>query len=128
MLTRLSLVLMVTLVACSDSSSNPSDAQKQIDAAAATVMAVTCPSGTVPTVTTTNSSDVFTPNAATISVGQIVKFVMSSTHNVVPNPIQMTDPGLKVNLNETKCLMFTQKGTFGFACGIHGFTGTITVQ
>ncbi len=53
---------------------------------------------------------------------------MHSEHNVVPNTTGMTDAGLMVNLNETKCLMFTKAGTFNFKCGIHGFEGAVTVQ
>jgi plastocyanin len=40
----------------------------------------------------------------------------------------MSDPGLRVNYGETKCLMFTLKGTFGFHCVPHLFTGTVVVQ
>jgi plastocyanin len=130
MLKGMSIALMLTLAACSDSGSKNPDAAKQIDAAAATVMAVTCPA-TVPL--TVDAPDdmlkyVYTPENAPISVGGIVKFTMHTQHNVLPNPIGSTDSGLKVNFNETKCLMFTKAGTFGFLCGPHQFVGTITVQ
>lgn len=128
MLLRASLSLLITLAACSDSGSTP-DAAKPADATPASVVAATCPSGTVPTISATNGNDIsFTPSSVTISIGQIVKFTMPSTHNVVPNPLANPDPGLKVNFNETKCLMFTKAGTFGFQCMPHGFGGTVVVQ
>ena len=128
MLVRASLALLFTLAACSDSSSTP-DAASQSDAAAATVTTVTCPATPAATVTATDGIDTtFSPKMTSITVGQVVKFTMPSTHNVVPNPPSMTDPGLMVNFNETKCLMFTKAGTFSFKCGPHSFAGTVTVQ
>jgi plastocyanin len=47
---------------------------------------------------------------------------------VQPNTQTTTDPGLVVNFSETKCLKFTAAGTYGFYCGPHGFSGTVTVQ
>jgi plastocyanin len=128
MLTRLSLALMLTLAACSDSGSNTPDAPKQIDAAAATVMAVTCPASPAAMVTASDGDNTkFMPSSVTISVNGIVEFIMPHTHNVAPNTT-MSDPGLVVDYNTTKCLMFTNTGTFGFHCVPHGFSGTITVQ
>lgn len=129
MLTRTLLAPLITLAACGGSSSNAPDAAPG-DAAGQTVMAVTCPA-TVPLTVDAPDSDnkfVFTPANMPISVGSIVKFTMHSDHTVVPNPLEMTDAGLKVNRNETKCLMFTRAGTFGFQCGMHHFVGTVTVQ
>jgi plastocyanin len=129
MLVRASLTLLFTLAACSDSSSSTPDAASPgADAAAATVKAVTCPATPAASVTATDGTDTtYSPKMVTISLGQIVKFTMPSTHNVVPNPT-MSDPGLVVNFNATTCLMFTQTGTFGFHCGPHSFVGTVTVQ
>jgi plastocyanin len=127
MLPRASLALLIMLAACSSSNSKAPDAAPPIDAAPPTVMAVTCPGGTVPTVTTDDNTFAFTPSSTTISLGQIVKFTTSLTHNVVPNPTA-SDPGLVVDFNKTKCLQFTHAGTFGFHCAPHGFAGTITVQ
>jgi plastocyanin len=71
----------------------------------------------------------FTPASAQISVGGIVKFTTHTMHNVSPDPAALkTDQGLMVNQNETKCLKFTQVGTFGFMCSIHSFKGAITVM
>lgn len=69
------------------------------------------------------------PMTTTIAVGGVVKFIMSTTHNVVPNPIApMSDPGTTVDYGETKCLRFDQAGAFGIYCATHSFAGTITVQ
>lgn len=98
------------------------------DASPNKVVPVTCPAGTVPTVTTDDNTSSYSPMATTIAVGGIVKFVTSLEHNVVPNTITNTDPGLVVGFNQTRCLEFTVAGTYGFACGPHGFVGTVTVQ
>jgi plastocyanin len=128
MLKRPSLALMFTLTACSDSGSSTVDAPKQIDAAPATVMTVTCPATPAASITASDADDTtYMPKTATISVDQIVKFTMPLTHNVVPNST-MSDPGLVVNFNATTCLKFTRTGTFGFHCAPHGFSGTITVN
>ena len=122
MLVRTSVALLITLAACSDSSSNTPDA------AAATVTTVTCPATPAATITAMDGTNAFMPTGVSISVGQVVKFTMPGTHNVVPNPLKPTDAGLQVNFNETKCLMFTKAGSFGFYCMPHGFPGTVTVQ
>jgi plastocyanin len=127
MLVRASLALLITLAACSDSTSKTPDAAPSVDAPPPTVMMVTCPGGTVPTVTTVDDTFSFSPSMTMISVGQIVKFAMSRTHDVEPNPT-MSDRGLSVALGATTCLMFTRAGTFGFHCGPHSFLGTIIVQ
>ena len=127
---RLSLALLFVFAACGGSGSNSPDASGQSDAAAATVMAVTCPA-TVPLTVDAPDTDlrfVFTPSNSPLPVGSIVKFTMHNDHNVAPSLTGPTDPGLMVNFNETKCLMFTHTGTFGFRCVPHGFTGTITIQ
>jgi plastocyanin len=92
---------------------------------AATVIAVTCPATPAKTITATDG--MYSPSSVTITVGQVVRFSMPSSHNVAPNST-MSDPGLSVDFSETKCLMFTLKGTFGFHCIPHGFTGTVIVQ
>lgn len=125
----LALLITVAVYGCSSSNSAASDAAPHTDAAPATVMAVTCPSGTVPTIASTDTNlSSYTPSSVSIGVGQIVKFTMSSEHNVVPNTIGMSDPGLSVDFGATKCLMFTKAGTFGFFCSVHGFSGTVVVQ
>ncbi len=125
-MTRFAIAALV-LAACGGSDSKTPDAGKTPDAAgAATVSAVTpCPA--TPDATVMTSGFAYSPMATTINMGQVVKFVMPAEHNVVPNTT-MSDPGLMVNFSETKCLRFTQTGTFGFHCAPHGFTGTVTVN
>jgi plastocyanin len=128
MLPRASLALLITLAACSSSSSsNTPDAAKPIDAPPPTVMEVTCPATPAASITAVDDTFAFMPSAVSINVGQVVKFTMPGTHNVVPNPT-MSDPGLNVKLGATTCLMFTHAGMFGFHCEPHGFPGTVTVQ
>ncbi|HEY5949887.1 MAG TPA: plastocyanin/azurin family copper-binding protein [Kofleriaceae bacterium] len=129
-MTRFALAALL-FAACGgdDGGGVTADAAKTPDAATNKVVAVTCPTTADATVMTTNGSFSFMPAATPLALNGVVKFVMSSEHNVVPNTIApMTDPGLMVNFGETKCLKFTAVGTFGFACGPHSFAGTVTVQ
>lgn len=122
------LALALGTIACGSSNNTQADAKVFKDApGGATVMSVTCPATPAATITTSNTAFVYSPNAATITQGQVVKFVMSSTHNVVPNA-SSSDSGLNVDFGATTCLMFTHTGTFGFHCAPHGFMGTVTVQ
>jgi plastocyanin len=146
---RASLALLITLAACSNSTSNTiTDAAPADDAArpagdaarpdagplphaaTATVIAVTCPATVPLTVDAPDNKDLYvlTPASGQISIGGIVKFTMHAAHNVIPLTSAMTDPGLTVGFNETKCLQFTHAGRFAFACAVHGFTATVVVQ
>jgi plastocyanin len=119
------------LAACSSSGSSMTpDAASMTDAAGGpSVRTVTCPPGDMPTVTTADNNDTsYAPSSTTISVHGIVKFVMSSSHNVAPNPLKTTDPGLMVDYGKTACLEFDKTGTFSFLCSTHSFVGTIVVQ
>lgn len=123
-----SLALLISLSACGGGDSQSADASVSIDAAASAVRTVACPPGVVPTITTSDSSDMYTPSTLSISRGGIIKFIMSPSHNVAPNPIRPSDPGVKVNFGATACLEFDQTGSFGFICTVHSFAGTVTVQ
>jgi len=103
---------------------------KMVDAAAANkVVEVTCPATPDATVITTDASNSYMPMTTTIPLNGVVKFTTSLAHNVVPNPLAaLTDQGLNVGFNQTKCLKFTATGTFGFKCAPHGFVGTTTVN
>jgi len=99
--------------------------------ASAKVATVDCSTVTADaTVTTTMmatpESDVYMAKNTTITQGQVVKFVMPNAHNVAPTA--GTDAGVSVGFGETKCLRFTQSGTYGFLCSSHGFTGSIVVN
>jgi len=129
MLYRASLPLLIALAACGGGDSgNPVDAAGQTDAGPPSVRTVGCPPGIVPTVTTSDSMEVYMPSSASISVGGIVKFTMSSQHDVSPNVGKMTDAGLTVGFGKTACLEFDKAGSFTFKCSSHSFVGTVVVQ
>lgn len=66
----------------------------------------------------------------TISVGGVVEFKTSTSHNVIPTTGASfpSDPGLSVDYNKDVCLKFTTAGDFNFACLMHGFKGKVVVQ
>jgi len=115
------------VAACGSSGPSTPDAPTA-DAAPATVHEVTCPPGDMPTVTTSDSTMAYDPMATAISAHGIVKFMMSATHNVGPDPGLPSDPGLRVGFGQTACLEFDQAGTFNFLCTVHVFEGKIIVQ
>lgn len=119
------------LAACGSSGSSAPGAPT-VDAPPPTVHSVTCPLSAVPTVMTTDDTFAYDPMTTAIGVGDIVKFVMSPAHNVIPlaNPTStmQTDPGLRVGFGQTACLKFDKAGTFSFQCMAHAFVGTIIVQ
>lgn len=123
-----SLGILLAFAACGGSDGSAPDAPPA-DGAMASVRTVTCPPGQMPTVTTSDgNTSSYLPPSTTISVGGIVKFVMSPLHNVAPNPIRNTDPGLHVDFGATACLEFDKAGTFSFICTSHSFAGTVVVQ
>jgi len=122
------LAMLITFAACGGSD-NPGTVDAAIDGAGPSVRTVTCPPGVVPTVTATDGNDTtYMPPSTTISRLGIVKFMMPPTHNVAPNPIRASDPGLHVDFGQTACLEFDKAGTFSFICTSHSFAGTIVVQ
>lgn len=129
MLVRSSLVLsLLALNACGGGGDNGGmpDAAGT-DAPASSVMVVTCPAQPAATFTTQLSS--FSPSTASISVGEIVQFVSTSTHPIGPLPGSAeTDPGISVAEGQTKCLKFMASGTFKFICKVHSYLGTLTVN
>jgi plastocyanin len=118
--------LAFTLAACGGGDGQTPDA-KMVDAAVR-VVEIGCPATPDATITEMDTSSSFSPMASTIPLNGIAKFVTSSTHNVVPNPLNNPEPALTVGFNMTKCFKFTVAGTYGFMCQPHGFTGTITVN
>jgi plastocyanin len=123
---RFSLLgLSAIVVGACGSDANTPDAP-EADARPATVVTVTCPSTPAATVITSDSADAYSPMDTMITQGQIVEFMTSVTHNVVPDA--GGDPGLVVGFHTTGCLMFTEPGTFGFHCEIHLFRGSVMVQ
>ncbi len=126
---RFGMVAMV-IAACGSSSSKTPDAAVKHDAPAASVQMVTCPA--TPAATVTTSGFAYSPATTTIMQGQVVQFTMPSSHDVVPGHMPsdstISDSGVNVNFSETKCLMFTQTGMYGFHCMPHSFNGTVIVQ
>ena len=122
------LAMLITFAACGGSD-NPANPDAAIDGPGPSVRTVTCPPGQQPTVTATDGNDTtYMPPSTTISVGGLVKFVMPPTHNVAPNSIRPSDPGIHVDFGKTACLEFSKAGTFSFICTSHSFAGTIVVQ
>ena len=85
-----------------------------------------CPA--VVAATIMDSATMFIPKDSPITVGQVVKFVITAEHFVLPNTLTTTDQALMIGRGQTKCFKFNVPGTYGFLCGAHGFTGTVTVQ
>ncbi|HWO20680.1 MAG TPA: hypothetical protein VNO30_18060 [Kofleriaceae bacterium] len=119
----------LALTACGggDEGAKP-DAPKPVDAQGATVMTVTCPATVANTITTQAIS--FDKPNVTIARDEIVKFVSTPTHPIGPfrGDASMTDPGIVVPENQTRCLKFTAAGTFKYICTVHFYLGTITVN
>jgi len=127
---RLSFALVSALVmaACGgDDGENNPPADAAIDGASGGAVMVTCPATPAATVTTSDGSNAYSPQMTTITQGQVVKFTMSSSHDVAPLNAS-SDPNLKVGFGQERCFMFTAAGTFPFKCTPHGFTGSITVN
>jgi plastocyanin len=85
-----------------------------------------CPATVAATIE--DSPTMFIPKDSPITVGQVAKFVITSEHFVLPNTLTTTDQALSIGRGQTKCFRFNVPGSYGFLCGVHGFTGTITVQ
>jgi plastocyanin len=85
-----------------------------------------CPAAVAATIEDSPTS--FIPKMATINVGQVVKFDITAEHFVLPNTLTTTDSALMVGRGHTTCFRFNVTGSYGFLCGVHGFTGTIVVQ
>lgn len=123
------LVSAILLAACSsgDGGTGSPTIDAAPDAPPVPVEALAaCPASVDATIE--DSASAFVPAASTISSGGVVKFVITAEHFVVPNTLTTTDPALEVDRGETKCFRFNAPGTYGFLCGVHSFTGTITVQ
>lgn len=131
---RVSLVIsLLSLAACAgpapDRNGDDDDGGDDGGMTTQSVTTVEC-TGTPPAVTATgdDASGKYEPANTTISAGGTIKFTMPLIHNMIPDTTKTTDPGLKVNFNEEKCLKFAKKGTFNFICASHSFRGTVTVN
>ena len=124
---RASLSLLVLLAACEAGGGGGVTVDAAPDAPVIPVVALpSCPSTVAGTVQ--DSPTMFIPKDTTIGRGQVVKFTITAEHFVLPNTLVHTDDALMVGRGRTVCFQFNVIGTYGFLCGAHGFTGTITVQ
>lgn len=97
------------------------------DAAPSVVVEVPCAGATIAT-TITAPGFAFSPMQSTVALNAVVQFTMPSSHNAVSGETPgVADGQFMVNFGETKCLRFTAAATYGFFCGPHTFTGSITV-
>ena len=114
----------LVLVACSAGADSP----PPVDTAPPipVVELSSCPATVAATIM--DSPTMFIPKDSPITVGQVAKFVITSEHFVLPNTLTTTDQALSIGRGQTKCFRFNVPGSYGFLCGVHGFTGTITVQ
>jgi plastocyanin len=123
---RTAVVVLLFSAACETGGGNATvDAAPDAPVAPVVTLA-DCPAFVAATIE--DSPTMFIPKETTINTGQSVKFMITSEHFVLPNTLTTTDPALNVKRGETKCFKFNTVGTYGFLCGVHGFTGTITVQ
>ncbi len=90
------------------------------DAGPASISSVSCAGATL-AATVTTSGFAYSPQSSTISVGGIVRFDPTATHDV-------NGEGFDVPLGGDGCFQFNAAGTFAFLCTPHGFTGSIIVQ
>jgi plastocyanin len=75
-----------------------------------------------------DSANAFIPDMLTVRVGGIVKISTTAEHFVIPNNATNTDPALMVGRNQSVCFRFDIAGTYGIACGAHGFAASIIVE
>lgn len=136
MLRSVSLVLIsLGLAACGGGDDPPAGVDAPVnpgvDAPPSTVQEVTPCTGEAATIESTGGfrfDNGAGSSSVTINVGEIVKFVSGSSHNVIP-VMPNSDPGLSVGFGATKCLRFTQAGTFNFRCQPHpSMTGSVVVN
>jgi plastocyanin len=123
---RMLLIAILGVAAC-DSGGGQAAIDAAPDVPPTPVVALdSCPATVAATIM--DSATAFIPKESTINAHQVVKFVITAEHFVIPNTLTTTDPALNVKRGETKCFQFNTPGTYGFLCGVHSFTGTITVQ
>ncbi len=124
---RISLAALALAACGGDGGEGTPAAAVSIDSMVANVTALaSCPATVSATVM--DSATAFVPKDTTISVGGVVKIITTLEHTLVPNTLVNTDPALRMGGNQTKCFKFNVAATYGIACGVHGFAGTIKAQ
>ena len=95
-----------------------------------TVKEVTCPAKPAQEIVAVDYKYQFdgADSGKMIHPNDIVKFTMPSNHNVVSGkPGTGADGKFSVDSKTTKCLQFTEVGTYPFFCEPHKFTGEVKV-
>ena len=119
-------VFLVMLVACDTGNPQMAAVDAAPDVPPTPVVELSCPATVAATIM--DSATAFIPTTTRITAGQVVKFVITAEHFVLPNTLKTTDPALMVGRGQTKCFRFNVRGDYHFLCGVHSFPGTITVQ
>lgn len=120
---------ILSLGACSNDGGGSTPDAARPDAPIVAVKEVTCPA--TPDASFVTNGYMFSPSAATISVGQIARLESSTLeHPIGPynGDPSLTDPALVVPAGKSKCFQFMRPGTFKFVCTQHYYVGTLTVQ
>ena len=120
---RISFVFVSLLAACGgdDGGNNP---MPDAPPTASIVLVDPCPA--TPDLTIMTLATAFDKPSSTITQGQVVKFISTSSH-----PIKAktgTDATLSVPAGQTRCFRFTMAGTYSFQCTTHSYAGMITVN
>ena len=119
------VLVVLGAAACSGSNNVPIDGAP--DSPPVPVVALSsCPSIVDATIIDTPTA--FVPKLTMTRPGGIIKFVITSEHFVIPNTLTTTDFVFMVSRGQTQCFKFNVAGSYGFLCGVHGFTGTIEVM
>lgn len=116
-------LVALLFVACGGGGSDP----PVVDSPAAPSVASTACGSEVETIMTLATR--FDPMTVTINMGEIVAFdngQPADDHDIAPNSANAT--GLEVGQGDIGCFRFTDTGTFGFRCAVHGFVGTVVVE
>jgi len=116
---------MLVLVGCSGGGSEAPPVDAAPDAPTPAVVRIDpCPA-TVDQEITAEATR-FVPMAPTITTGKVVRYMLSTSHELVPFP--ETDPVLAVPPNSTRCFRFNKPGLYRYYCKFDSFAGSITVN
>ncbi|MDQ3340076.1 MAG: hypothetical protein M4D80_33370 [Myxococcota bacterium] len=120
----ISIALITFAAACGGGGGGSADAAIDTAPQATIVLVDPCPATADATFMTL--AEAFSPTSATITQGQVVKYVTTATHPVKAQP--GTEATLAVPEQQTRCFRFTATGTYKFQCAIHSYAGTLTVN
>jgi plastocyanin len=120
----LGLVLVLGAACAAEPHGHPAgdDDPDRPDAEPSSVVEVDC-AAAPPAATVTTSGFSYSPDAVTIGAGEVVRFVVSASHDAAS-----TDGLFRVGFGGDACLRFDEPGSYGFVCTPHGFSGVVTVR